>query len=498
MATSSSSNRLEERYCQLERLADFVYEPRQMLQPIDGYDKVPLVSLENVIKELIGLVPDIERRAYIATQRSLIPKGNLTPDESAAICLFTMNWESACVYTILNQRLQSADRCLLKPFFSYLKLLLTALWKSPSKRGRGWRYFKGNLSREYHEGDRFVWWGFSHSVSTESFLSDLIDEECTLLSIECLNGKIIRDHSYYETENEMLLMPAISLIVTDIIEPLENLHIIAIEEIKPPYTLLESPFSEVTELLPTVAGAGYNEEELAPEEKMTREEDKLLVEHSIHEYEDKTDWMFSCVSDNQMKLLANELETNTKCQELTLTLVSISTIGICYITQMLKINKTIKHLDINLATIFPIGFRILCEVLKNDNKIIQSLDLSRNENLTDDSIVYIANMLKVNTTLKKINLQSNNITDVGMLQLCDALQNSNRTVKYLFLNKKNRITDASVDGIIEMIKVNKKFKELHITDKRLTIEAKERIREETNEKVILHESERLQKCCSTL
>ncbi|CAF1643411.1 unnamed protein product, partial [Didymodactylos carnosus] len=50
----------------LNRLGDVQNEPRRMLQPVDGYEKVPLVSIEQAIAPLVGLVPDIERRAYIA------------------------------------------------------------------------------------------------------------------------------------------------------------------------------------------------------------------------------------------------------------------------------------------------------------------------------------------------------------------------------------------------------------------------------------------------
>ncbi|CAF4064910.1 unnamed protein product, partial [Rotaria sp. Silwood1] len=294
--TRPPSCTLEEDRSQLKRIFDLLHEPRETLQPIDDYEKVHIVPLEEAILPLIGLVPDIESRAYVAKQRSLTIENGIAQDESAAICLFTMDWEPQCVYTILNQRLQSPDRNLLKPFFSYLKLLLTAFWRLPSEQKH---------------------------------------------VLECLNGKMIQDYSYFGTKNEIVLMPATSFIVTNIIEPLKNFHIITMREKELPYLLLEPPFATEAEHVSTVATC-----QSTP--IFTPEEEKQIIDELIREQGGKKQWIYTPVpaTDRQMELFANELKRNKDCQELVLAFTSISTIGICYIAEILKVNRRIKILVI--------------------------------------------------------------------------------------------------------------------------------------------------------
>ncbi|CAF1625876.1 unnamed protein product, partial [Didymodactylos carnosus] len=56
----------------------------------------------------------------------------------------------------------------------------------------------------------------------------------TLFSIECLNGKSITQHSYYKTENEILLLPAIYFEVHSQYDAGNGLHMIQLREITPP------------------------------------------------------------------------------------------------------------------------------------------------------------------------------------------------------------------------------------------------------------------------
>lgn len=68
---------------------------------------------------------------------SFLEKGanphKLTKDEIAAIYLYTMPWPNATasLYYNLNKALRTADRSAAKPYFPYLRLLLSALKKLP-------------------------------------------------------------------------------------------------------------------------------------------------------------------------------------------------------------------------------------------------------------------------------------------------------------------------------------------------------------------------------
>ncbi|CAF3099792.1 unnamed protein product, partial [Rotaria sp. Silwood2] len=43
------------------RFADMGVLPKRMLAPIEGYEKVPLVTLEEAVKSLVKIVPKVER-----------------------------------------------------------------------------------------------------------------------------------------------------------------------------------------------------------------------------------------------------------------------------------------------------------------------------------------------------------------------------------------------------------------------------------------------------
>lgn len=63
-----------------------------------------------------------------------------------------------------------------------------------------------------------------------------------MFSIETSSGKIIRGHSYFQHEDEIILPPGRYLRVVDKSSPAHDLHIIHLREITPPYPMLVPPF----------------------------------------------------------------------------------------------------------------------------------------------------------------------------------------------------------------------------------------------------------------
>jgi hypothetical protein len=120
------------------RFSDFTAEPRRMLPPIQGYENMPLVSLEEAVDPLTSLVPDVERMAWTVKQSHFEGEHGLTDDEEALILLYTMEWEprEKSFYIILNNTLQAANRQLLRPWFLYLRLVMTSLAKISSDSSR--------------------------------------------------------------------------------------------------------------------------------------------------------------------------------------------------------------------------------------------------------------------------------------------------------------------------------------------------------------------------
>src|SRR3984957_15887930 len=228
------------------RLTDIAQEPIEMLLPISGYEKKPLVPLEEAVKPLVPLLPAVQSYAYAAKQRCKKPADGLTQDQSAAIMLYSMGWEplEECLYVALNDTLRSVDREKLNPWFLFLKLFLTALTRLPSiPHLTVYRGIKLDLSEHYQKGDTIIWWGFSSCTTSievlqsEQFLGKTGAR--TMFSIKCDSGKNIQKHSYYQSEDEVLLLPATQFTVIGSLDQGHDLHVIQMKEIKPPFPLLE-------------------------------------------------------------------------------------------------------------------------------------------------------------------------------------------------------------------------------------------------------------------
>jgi hypothetical protein len=231
---------------QYTRISDINKEPLEMHMPIRGFERMPLVPLEEAVTPLVSILPEIQDYAYVAKQRAKpIPADGLTRDESASIILYSMDWEphEECLYYVLNDTLRAEDRRKLKPWFSFLKLILTALAQIPSSCRTVYRGVKLDLSEQYPEGKEFVWWGFSSCTSTmgvlenEQFLGKT--GKRTMFAIECDSGKDISRHSYYQSEKEILLLAARKFIVESSLQPAPGLHMIQLKEIPSPISLLQ-------------------------------------------------------------------------------------------------------------------------------------------------------------------------------------------------------------------------------------------------------------------
>ncbi|CAF4916861.1 unnamed protein product [Rotaria sp. Silwood2] len=67
----------------------------------------------------------------------------------------------------------------------------------------------------------------------------------TLFSVEAINGRTIRNHSHFVTEDEILLLPGTYMIVQSQLNPAPDLHIIHLKQIIPKEVLLKPPFKGI-------------------------------------------------------------------------------------------------------------------------------------------------------------------------------------------------------------------------------------------------------------
>ncbi|CAF0955002.1 unnamed protein product [Rotaria sordida] len=188
------------------------------------------------------------------------PYDELTIDESAAIRLYTMEWESPhrSLYSMLNYTLKMANREDLQPYFKYLKLFLTALAKLPCVPSLTvWRGVTKNLSAEFPPGTIVTWWTFSSTTTSLTVLENSTylgtSGGRTLFSVEAINGRTIRAHSHFVTEDEILLLPGTQMIVQSQLNPATDLYIVHLKQVVPEQILLEPPFEGIRNMFNRLA-----------------------------------------------------------------------------------------------------------------------------------------------------------------------------------------------------------------------------------------------------
>ncbi|CAF0920662.1 unnamed protein product [Didymodactylos carnosus] len=219
---------------------DLREEPKHALPPIEGYRKYALLPLSDAVSSLQRVIHMLPHYVRIALEHT-------TDQETAAIYLYTLEWRQRdhSLHVILNRTLRNVDRTKLIPWLSYLKLFLTALSKLPPVKGNVYRGVKGDLTKDYKIGKRYIWWAFSSCTATISQTFESISRSRTLFNIEQANGKSIKKYSSFSLEDEILLLPGFYFEVIDISNPSQGFYIIRIREFEPPEMLLEPAISEL-------------------------------------------------------------------------------------------------------------------------------------------------------------------------------------------------------------------------------------------------------------
>jgi hypothetical protein len=232
-----------------------VNDTREGFNSIVGYAEEPLLPLSKACAPLVNILHNL----YFYVQMALnetpeVPPDGLTIDESAAIRLYTIEWDKPhqSLYSMLNQTLKN-DREHLQPYFKYMKLFLTALVKLPCvPPSIVWRGVNTNMSADFPPDTPVTLWPVSSCterllvLENNTYLSS--SGSRTLFSIETINGRKIRAHSHFVTEDEILLLPGTHMIVQSQLSPAPDLHIIHLKQVIPKEMLLKPPFEGIVNI----------------------------------------------------------------------------------------------------------------------------------------------------------------------------------------------------------------------------------------------------------
>jgi hypothetical protein len=215
-----------------------------VLNPIVGVIESPQLKL--MTAALQTGVADMDSYAFMAVEKAEELQANgqlgeLSLDEAAAIALYTAD---SSFYGTLNKLLRDRNRAALKPFFPYLRLMLTARSKLPKHTSAVWRGVKGvDLRAQFPKGKKLYWWAFSSASKNVSTLHN--PEFCgtsgtrTQFLIEPLHGIYIEPFSMVEAEAEVLLFPGTKLEVVDVSDMGHGLFQVHLKEVPVPVQLMK-------------------------------------------------------------------------------------------------------------------------------------------------------------------------------------------------------------------------------------------------------------------
>jgi Ran GTPase-activating protein (RanGAP) involved in mRNA processing and transport len=199
------------------------------------------------------------------------------------------------------------------------------------------------------------------------------------------------------------------------------------------------------------------------------------------------------IGEEGAQALADALKTNAALTTLHLGTNQIGEAGVQALTEALKTNTVLTSLDLSDNRLGDAGVQALTEALKT-NTVLTSLDLSdnrlgdagkrsrgvinaylvRNRMQKDSTLTYLnlnnqlgaagvqalAAVLKTNTTLTSLDLDSNQLGDTGAQALTEALK-TNTTLTSLDLSG-NQLGDVGVQALAEALKTNTTLTRLNL------------------------------------
>jgi hypothetical protein len=138
----------------------------------------------------------IDQFIQIAKEKCHFPsEHNLTHDESAAIYLYTMEWDNDIFYRSSTSQ----------AWLPYLKLFDTAVKKLPNTQVNVWRGVKEDICKKLKKDDEFIWWSNTSCSLTENVIRDSLESNDRLCFIETVNGKDISIYSHSPNHKEIIL-----------------------------------------------------------------------------------------------------------------------------------------------------------------------------------------------------------------------------------------------------------------------------------------------------
>ena len=151
---------------------------------------------------------------------------------------------------------------------------------------------------------------------------------------------------------------------------------------------------------------------------------------------------------------------------ISLTLCNVTNNGAITIAEAIQVNTTLQKLNISNNSISDDGAAAIIYSLQFNNSL-QELKMSRNK-ITSEGVKKISEVIQVNTTLKHLDLSINKIVDDGADFISDGLK-SNISLQELNISH-NYITNKGIKKITEAIQINSTLQNINISKNQLSPE----------------------------
>ncbi|CAM4775209.1 unnamed protein product [Rotaria magnacalcarata] len=193
--------------CRINRFGDIDTSNRRRT-PVSDYRSEKLVSFEKALEPIVPYIDQLPLHMEKAKRCCRFPSEHgLTQDQSAAVYIYTMEWDGTTLYRVLNNALRSENELALKMWFPYLQLFNTALDKLPTVKQAVWRGVPLDIGKNFIKDQIVTWWSINSCSSSPKVIKTFLgkSQKSTLFLVEAINGKNVSGYTEFENEDEVIL-----------------------------------------------------------------------------------------------------------------------------------------------------------------------------------------------------------------------------------------------------------------------------------------------------
>ena len=181
------------------------------------------------------------------------------------------------------------------------------------------------------------------------------------------------------------------------------------------------------------------------------------------------------VSAHNVQQLADSLMVNKTLNDLMFKGNAWGNDAVRILADYLKRSESLSSLNLSFGDIGDAGATALVEVLRT-NTTLNSLGLCNNPGIGNSSVISLCEALKVNTTLSSLDLSRTGISDAGVLSLVEVLKTNASSLTSLLLSD-IKISHQSLKSIAEVLRVNSTLKDLKFEGNKVGVGGTELIAE---------------------